>query len=48
MNVRAFEGMEKEMVNIRDKWFHTFGSIVGHDVNRLKEFRNVIDHLIDL
>lgn len=48
-NSTAFEGIEKEMGNIRDRWFHIFGSILlDHDINRLDDFENVIDHLIDL
>lgn len=43
-NVRVFEGIKREFVTIRDRWIHIFAFMVlGHDINRLDDFENVID-----
>lgn len=47
-NAKLFEDIEREVVNTRDKWIHVFGSIIlSHDINRIEDFGNIIDHLID-
>lgn len=46
---RAFNGIQWEMVNIRDRQFHVFGFVIlDHDINNMEDFGKVIDHLIDL
>lgn len=46
VNGRAFEG---ENVNIRDRWINIFNSLIlGYNIFRMKDFRNVIDILADL
>lgn len=45
-NTRAFDGVERDLVHIRDSWLHTFRFLfLGHDINGLDDFGNVIDHL---
>lgn len=49
MNVRVFERIEMDFVNIKNRWFHTFTSILlGHDILDWEDFGCVIDHLIDM
>lgn len=48
-NSRVFEGNEREMGNIRDRWIQVFVSmLLGHDINSMEDFGNVVDHLIVL
>lgn len=48
-NASAFDEIERDFVDIRDRWIHTFGfMILDHEINRIDDFRNVIDHLIDM
>lgn len=48
-NVRAFGGIEGEILNIRNKWIHVFGSLIlSHNINKLENFGNVIDLLTDM
>lgn len=49
MNARAFERVEKDFSNIRNRWIYTFGSIfLDHDINKFDDIDNVMDHLIGL
>lgn len=42
-------GIEREMSSIRNRWIYIFDSmLLGHGINRMDDFGNVIDHLIDL
>lgn len=48
-NNRIFEGKENNFVNIKDRWFHYYGSIVlGHNLDNLVDLGSVVDMLIDL
>lgn len=49
MNVRVFEKIETDFVNIKDKWFHAFVStLLGHDILYWDDLGCVIDYLIDM
>lgn len=48
-NVRVFEEIETDFVNIKNRWFHTFGStLLDHDILDWDDLGCVIDHLIDM
>lgn len=48
-NLKAFEGIEKDLASIRNNWIYIFGyMILGHDIKELDDFGAIFDHLIDL
>lgn len=49
MNARVFEDIETNIVNIKNRWFYIFGSILlSHDILDWEDIGTVIYHLIDL
>lgn len=47
-NLRAFEGIEGGILKLRDRWMHIGSSCFGHDINRVEDFENFINILIEL
>lgn len=49
INRRGFEGVEGDMSELRDRWFHLFGSLIlGHDLCRVEDFEYLIDCLTNM
>lgn len=48
-NSRAFEDREDTFVNIKNKWLHSFDSILlGHNLHTFNDIREIVDTLIDM
>lgn len=48
-NKRAFDGQEESSMNLKNRWFHYFDSIMlGHSTYSLKDFWAIADMLIDM
>lgn len=48
-NNRIFEGIERNFVNIKDKWLHLFGSIMlGHNLDSFDDFGLIVNILTEL
>lgn len=47
--MRAFDGIDSDMVKIKDRWFYLFGSLLTrHDLYRVEDFGYMIDCLTNM
>lgn len=47
--MRAFDGIDNDMVETRGRWFHLFGYLlIGHDLYRVEDFWYMIDCHINM